>query len=188
MSLQQVDPVREAAPLLPALALRIGHTVALAVWGNRGATIVMIEESPAAVHVNMRRGTVFSIADTASGRLFAAWRPVDEVRALYTAERKQRPTSADGTPLPAWADFARELDEVRRQGLARTDSSVVPGVGAMSAPVFDHRGELVLAITSIGPSAAFDTRWDGPVGQALRDAAQAVSLRLGHRPAPAGGG
>ena len=95
-------------------------------------------------------------------------------------------SAADLLRRPAFP--ADALDEVRRQGLARTDSSVVPGVGAMSAPVFDHRGELVLAITSIGPSAAFDTRWDGPVGQALRDAAQAVSLRLGHRPAPAGGG
>jgi DNA-binding IclR family transcriptional regulator len=31
-----------------------------------------LEESPAAVHVNMRHGAVSSLTDTASGRLFAA--------------------------------------------------------------------------------------------------------------------
>src|SRR5438105_14854424 len=60
MSLQQADPVRLAAPLLADLALSIGHTVAIAVWGTRGPTIVLLEESPAAIHVNMPHGTGFS--------------------------------------------------------------------------------------------------------------------------------
>ncbi len=75
ISLQQADPVRVAAPLLPELAARTGHTVALVVWGGRGPTIVLREASPSAVHVDMRHGTVFSIAGTASGRLFAAHLP-----------------------------------------------------------------------------------------------------------------
>ena len=68
-SLHQAVPVQLAAPLLGPLAQRIGHTVAIAVWGARGATVVRLEESPAAVHVIMRHGTVFSFTGTASGRL-----------------------------------------------------------------------------------------------------------------------
>src|SRR5882672_344138 len=88
ISLQQADPVRIAAPLLPELAARTGHTVALVVWGGRGPTIVLREASPSAVHVDMRHGTVFSIAGTASGRLFAAYLPVAVVRPIYEAERQ----------------------------------------------------------------------------------------------------
>jgi DNA-binding IclR family transcriptional regulator len=49
----------------------------------------------------------------------------------------------------------------------------------MSAPVFDLRGRIVLGLTAIGPTAAFDLRWDGAVAQALRTAARALSVRLG---------
>ena len=176
MALQQADPVRAAASVLPELTLTLGHTVALALWGNRGPTIVHLVESPAAVHVNMRLGTVFSISDTASGRLFAALQPCEALRALYEQERRQLRVS-----LPVWSEFERQLDDIRRHGLSRSEGSVVAGVSAMSAPVFDHQGQLALALIAIGPSAAFDTRWSGAVAQALLNAAKQVSHRLGHR-------
>lgn len=174
IALQQADPVRLAAPLLPELAARLGHTVALVVWGARGPTVVLREASPAAIHVDMRHGTVFSIAGTASGRVFAAWLPESIVRPVYEAESR-----AVAQPLP-WAGFVESLDDVRRHGLARAEGAVVAGVSAMSAPVRDHAGQVVLAFTAIGPSAAFDARWTGTVARALRDAAAAVSLQLGH--------
>jgi DNA-binding IclR family transcriptional regulator len=190
ISLQQADPVRTAAPLLPELAARTGHTVALVVWGARGPTIVWREPSPSAVHVDMRHGTVFSIAATASGRLFAAHLPANVVRPIYEVERRQsaaRRRADHGVapaapPLTAWRTFESELVEVRRHGLGRSEGAVVAGVSALSAPVFDHRGAMVLALTAIGPSAAFDARWTGPVASVLREAAQSASARLGHGP------
>src|SRR4029450_5162433 len=38
ISLQQFDPVRMATPVLRELARELGHTMAIAVGGNRGAT------------------------------------------------------------------------------------------------------------------------------------------------------
>lgn len=185
MSLQQVDPVRIAAPLLDELAARTGHTLAMAVWGTAGPTIVWLAESPAAVHVNMRQGTVFSIAGTASGRAFAAHLPEALVRPFYDAERDAgRRGGGDG--LPTWAQFAKGvLAEVRAQGLSRTDGGVVAGVSALAAPVFDHRGAMVLALVIIAPSAALDTAWDGAIATQMREAAATVSLRLGFQPAAA---
>lgn len=181
ISLQQADPVRIAAPLLPDLAARTGQTVALVVWGSRGPTIVLREASPSAVHVDMRHGTVFSLGGTASGRLFATYLPADVVRPVYEAERRAAIDSRDADGAwPTWARLQRELGDVRRHGLGRAEGAVIAGVSALSAPVFDHRGAMVLAITAIGPSAALDARWSGPVAAALRDAARAVSARLGH--------
>ena len=182
MSLQQADPVRLATPVIEGLAQHTGHTAALALWGSHGPTIVRLAESPAAVHVNMRQGTVFSIAGTASGQLYAAYLPEALVRPLYEAERRAA-AAAGAAGLPAWAQFAKtKLAEVRQQGLGRADGSVVAGVSALSAPVFDHRGEIVLALTVIGPSAALDTAWDSAAAQAMRQAGASVSARLGHRP------
>lgn len=174
MALQQSDPARLAAQLLPELAQTLGHTVGVAIWGNRGPTIVHLSESPALVYVNMRHGTVFSIADTASGRLFAALQPTDELRALYEEERRLHRGQ-----LPIWRDFHAQLEGVRRQGLSTVEDSVVPGVNALSAPVRDHQGQLALALTVIGPSPALDTHPEGPVATQLIAAAQALSTRLG---------
>lgn len=182
MSLQQADPVRVATPLIEDLAQLSGHTVAIAVWGTHGPTIVRLAESPAAVHVNMRHGTVFSITGTASGQVYAAWLG-DAARPLYEAERRAAARARAGTAaLLTWADFEKTtLAAVRAQGLGRADGAVVAGVSALSAPVFDHRGAIVLALTAIGPSAALDTRCDSPVALLLRQAAAAASARLGYR-------
>lgn len=201
ISLQQAHPVQVATPLIGELAQRLGHTVAIAVWGTRGATIVRLEESPTAVHVNMRHGTVFSFANTASGRLFAAFQPPPVARERLEAERERSkaerlrvngdrlrlkmPAGSEPAgvpallPVPRWKDFETQLAEVRHHGLSRSVGEVVRGINAMAAPVFDHTGAMVLAITAIGPDAAFDTRWAGPLAQALKAAAAQASRRLG---------
>jgi DNA-binding IclR family transcriptional regulator len=174
ISLQQADPVRLATPVIHDLAQQTGHTVAVALWGNRGPTIVQLAESPLAVHVNMRPGTVFSIADTASGRLFAAYLPAAQVRPLLGGG------SAETTEA-AWQALSAELAAVRAEGLSRSEGAVLAGVNAMAVPVFDHTGALVLALTAIGPAAAFDTRSGGALAVAMAQAAAGLSVRLGYR-------
>ncbi|MCR5863906.1 IclR family transcriptional regulator [Aquincola sp. J276] len=169
ISLQQYDPVRLATPLADELAQSTGHTVALAVWGNRGPTIVRVAEAPSPVHVAMRHGTVMSVRGTASGWLFAAFHPRAEVAPLLAEE----------APAPG---FEAQLDEVRRRGLARAVDLSLPGVSALAAPVFDGRGAVVLSITAIGPSATFDSDWDGPLATELKRVADGLSRRLGWQP------
>jgi DNA-binding IclR family transcriptional regulator len=171
ISLQQYDPVRLATPLIEELAQLTGHTVAIAVWGNRGPTIVRVAEPPSPVHVSMRHGTVMSLTGTASGWLFAAHRPRDSVLAVLEAERT-RPD--DG--------FDARLADVRERRMARAVDLSMPGVSAMAAPVFDGSGTLVLSVTAIGATASFDSRWDGGVASALRRVATDLSRRLGWQP------
>ncbi|WP_213956556.1 MULTISPECIES: IclR family transcriptional regulator [unclassified Variovorax] len=190
IGLQQNNPVQIASPLIEALAASIGQTVAIAVWGDRGATIVRLAESPAAVHVVMRHGTVFSLTDTASGRLFGAYMEPAVVKRFLEEERSRRkqrdrgdPTPQPGmpaaAPVPNWREFETHLEEVKRHGLSRSTGEIVPGVNAMAAPVFDHKGTIVLAVTAIGAAGVFDSSWDGEVARALKACASQVSRRLG---------
>ena len=168
ISLQQFDPIRLATARLPDLARSIGHTVAIAVWGTRGATIVRTEEGPTPVHVTMRHGTVMSLRGTASGRLFAAYLPRDVVVAAMGAEAQR----IDAT-------LEAELATLRHDGLARVVDGAVAGVSALSAPVFDASGALVLSLTAIGPTASFDTAAQGVPARALCDGAAALCALLG---------
>ena len=184
IGLQQADPVRIAAPLLAPLARAIGQTVAIAVWGARGATIVQIAEAPSPVHVSLRHGTVFSLTDTASGRLFAAFLDAAVVKQLLDAERqRERPRAGPAASRhPSWKAFEAQLQEVRRHRISRSEGEVIEGVNAMSAPVFDHTGAIVLAVIAIGPAATFDAGWDGALAHALKGCADAVSTQLGAAP------
>jgi DNA-binding IclR family transcriptional regulator len=179
-SLQRLDPVRLALAEATTLADELGQTVALAVAGSHGPTVVSLTESRRPIHVNMRAGTVMSLTNTATGRVFAAWLPRDEVRRLIareagdadvlTAPRERRPTPQD---------LDRLVEEARRHGLARTTDRPIPGISALSAPVLDAAGRLALAMTVTGPSGTLDTAWNGVAARALAAAAKRVSARLG---------
>ena len=177
ISLQQLDPVALATAVIEPLAQAIAHTVAIAVWGDAGATIVRVARPASAIYVSMRHGTVMSLRGTASGLLFAAHRPQQQLLPLLHDRAAAR---GAGRIDPA---LQRTLATVRREGLARVKDALVPGISALALPVFDGRGTMVLALTAIGPTATFDSRRQGGVAQALREAAVSLSSRLGYRAA-----
>jgi len=175
ISLQQYEPVRLATPRIEELALQLGHTVAISVWGDRGPTIVRVAEAPSPVHISMRHGTVMSLTGTASGRLFAAHLPRERTQELMNAEQGLGLSTED----PALESL---LAKVRSSGLANSHDGVVQGVSALAAPVFDDQSRLVLTLTAIGPSGSFDLDPAGPVACALKLAGAELSRQLGWCP------
>ncbi|MCM2252355.1 MAG: IclR family transcriptional regulator [Ramlibacter sp.] len=180
-SLSRLDAVKLARGRVAELMEQIGHTLALAVWGNHGPTIVHWEEAPDAVTVNLRLGDVMPLLSSATGRCFAAHLPQDAIAQLLAEEiaRGRRQGRAD---VPASLDEARALlGEVRRRGAARVVDTLVPGIVGFCAPVFDSDGHIVLGMVALGPLGSFDPEWDGAVDRPLRAAARRLSSDLGYR-------
>ena len=178
--LQRLDPVKEASPLIAALAAETEQSVAVAVWGNLGPTIVRLEEPIHPLHVNLRTGTVMSLAYTATGRLFAAYLPPKVVEKLIIEDVARQSGRAGGTMQLTRTQVDDAIVETRRHGLSRTIGHPIPGINAFCAPVFDSAGNLVLGITAMGPEATFDNDWNGKVAAPLRACALEVSRRLGY--------
>lgn len=185
VSLQRLDPVRIAVPELTQLQASIGHTLGLAVLGSHGPTMVHITEASYPVHVNMRQGTVMSMLNTATGLVFAAWLPPKVAEHFIQREENDTAVTATlSTPLKSASPehLQAMLADIRVHGMARAVGNPLPGVDALSVPVFDHTGKLVLAITAIGPSGLFDVSWNGSIAQPLHACAQEISRKLGWRP------
>ena len=178
--LQRLDPVKEASPLIATLAAETEQSVAVAVWGNLGPTIVRLEEPIHPLHVNLRTGTVMSLAYTATGRLFAAYLPPKVVEKLIIEDVARQSGRAGGTMQLTRTQVDDAIVETRRHGLSRTIGHPIPGINAFCAPVFDSAGNLVLGITAMGPEATFDNDWNGKVAAPLRACALEVSRRLGY--------
>jgi DNA-binding IclR family transcriptional regulator len=179
ISLQLLDPVKIAIPEIAMLSEQIEHTVALAVLGNNGPTIVHLNESRQAVHVKMRTGTVVSILSTATGRVFSAFLPARLVEKLTARELGN--AGRQGKNKATASDVDQRLAEVRRRGLARSVGEPTAGINALSAPVFDHAGNILLAVTVIGASGVLDPAWTGDAAIRLKACANRISEKMGYR-------
>jgi DNA-binding IclR family transcriptional regulator len=167
---ERVGPLMEA----------IGHTIALAVWGNHGPTVVHWEESPQAVTVNLRLGDVMPLLSSATGRCFAAYVSRDAIAPMLRDEMA-RAQKAGRTDVPAsMAEVKAMLDDVRARRAARVVDTLLPGIVGFCAPVFDSDGHIVLGIVTLGSVATFDAAWDGAVHRPLAAAAAQLSADLGH--------
>jgi DNA-binding IclR family transcriptional regulator len=187
--LARVDAVKLARERVPALLAQTGHTVAIAVWGNQGPTMVHWAEAPQTVPVTLRLGDVMPLLSSATGRCFAAFmgkegRDAQRLNAMVRdelAQLKKMPRhDLTNSDLPQTVQAVQALlDDTRQHGLARVVHSLLPGVGGFCAPVFDAQGHLALGLVVLGSVATLDTAWGSPPALALLHCARQLSADLG---------
>jgi DNA-binding IclR family transcriptional regulator len=189
-ALSRVDSVKLARQLMPTLMALTGQTLALAVWGNQGPTLVHWEESPQAVTVNLRLGDVMPLLSSATGLCFTAFsfprlaagaRPQSRLALLVKDELARNQKLARKDVPASMAEVAALLEEVRLRGMSRAVNTLLPGVAGFCAPVFDADGHLVLGMVALGSLATFDPDWDGSVARPLAAAARQLSRDLGFK-------
>jgi DNA-binding IclR family transcriptional regulator len=180
--LRGVEPYQLASEAIATLVDQLDLAATIAVWGTHGATVVRVQESSHQIHANVRPGSVFGLTTTATGRLFAAFLPQRLVEPMIKAElRDPSRQSQTGLPRPTLAELRAELAGIRRRGLASTQGQPIPGLSALSGPVFDHSGQMQVAITLIGPSAVVDVSAESAQAAALLAFTNGLSERLGYR-------
>jgi DNA-binding IclR family transcriptional regulator len=178
--LRSADVVRVASDLLPDLRDATDETALLALWGSGGPVVVRLEESARPVFMNIRVGSVLPVLRTATGRVFAAFLPPEETRRLIAAERR----ALAGRGAYGAGPIGRLLAATRRRGVARVAGDLVPGVAALAAPVFDHKGRIAAVVGTLGRVEEMATSFTGPVARAVTRCADEISRRLGHAPGP----
>lgn len=191
-SLSRIDAVKLARDRIAALLAETGHTLAIAVWGNHGPTMVHWTEAPQTVPVTLRLGDVMPLLTSATGRCFAAFmgeegRDAQRIAPMIRDElAKLKKLPRNGLPLEDVPQSLPEvqalLEEARQRGLGRVVHSLLPGVGGFCAPVFDAQGRLALGLVVLGSVATLDTDWDGLPAQAVLRCARQLSADLGHSP------
>lgn len=183
--LGRLDPVRLSGPILDALCEEIQETVALAVWGNQGATIVRIVDAGGPITITLRPGTILPLYNSATGRAFAAFYRSPFLKKMLENELKDVSEISKTAITTVRRQLEKNLTEIRSHGISRASGSLTPGINGFSAPVYDHTGSMVAAITSLGSMGEFNVEWDSPVAKAMLETAKTLSHRLGHDGIPA---
>ena len=178
--LGRLDPVRLSGPILEALCEEIHETVALAVWGTHGATIVRIVDAGSPITITLRPGTTLPLCNSATGRAFATFYRSPFLKKMLDDELKEISESSKTAITTLRRQLEKSLTEIRSHGIARATGSLTPGINGFSAPVYDHTGSMVAAITSLGSMGEFDVEWESPVAKAMLAASMSLSHRLGY--------
>jgi flavin reductase (DIM6/NTAB) family NADH-FMN oxidoreductase RutF len=183
-SLSRVHAVKFASTAIAKLGAELGVTLGLCVWGNHGPTMVRWEPSRDPISQHLRTGLVLPLTTSASGICFAAWLPPGLTEAFETSEFE----TLDEAAIAA---YHSAVAAAKATGVARLVASESfndmygRAINALSFPVFDQSGDMVLAITAVGDAQTMDADPLGPVTAALRQCARALSRQLGYPPATA---
>lgn len=178
----QGEAVRVANAALAEICARIGLSVALSVWGNRGATLIRFERHPSFDWDQPTAGRVVSLVNSVTGRVFLAYMPREAVQPFLDEEIAAERSL--GYKVPSAADLEADAAEVRARGMARVLDSRVPemrglGVASFAAPIFDRFGQVVLVLTAMARAAQINAEWSGPTALAVAAEAALLSRRLG---------
>lgn len=178
--LAQLDPGRISVSFVDDLSVTLDETVFAAVWTPDGPIIVNWRGPWRPLGVNIRIGTVLPLLYSAVGRVFLAFGPEHETRALRAQEERRGPPQASKSKNPLGAkDISSLTSQIRACGYATVAGDYYDGVNSVGAPVFDHSGRLVMALAAVGVSSTFTgERWDRAVAD-VQTVAKDISTALG---------
>jgi DNA-binding IclR family transcriptional regulator len=179
--LADLDERRVAYPVLRDLTERTGETSALLKWNGHEAVSVEQIPSPHQVKHTTTLGTRYSTALSASVQVFLAAEQPERARALLRAGTVAL-AETDDAGLDA---FARRLAEVSQRGYALNYGETSVEEVGVSAPVFDHRGDVVAAVLVSAPRFRISPEHLQVLGEACAQAARDITRRLGGSPVAA---
>jgi DNA-binding IclR family transcriptional regulator len=128
-----------AAPLMRDLAQRINQSIHMAVLTDDSVLIAGQVDPPARHVMSVRLGTKVDVWRASSGRVMMAYQDDDEVTTMLAR-----------APLPAGmteAALRADLLAIRARGYEVVDSFMIKGIVNISAPLIDHTGRAIAALT-----------------------------------------
>ncbi len=170
--LASIDLRTIALPELRRLKDQTGQTATLSLRVGRHRVYLDQVESDSEVKQTITIGSTQPLYRGASGKAILAFMPPEEIQAVFEE-------AADLDP----SDRARLLEEltiIRDRGFAISRGERVPGAAAAASPVFDHRDDVVGAVSVAALSEVCSDADLLHYGVLARDTAMRISTKLGH--------
>ncbi|MGP9504183.1 IclR family transcriptional regulator [Specibacter sp. AOP5-B1-6] len=173
--LAELEERKVAYPLLRQLTERTAETSALMVWNGSEAMCVEQIASPQQVKHTTPLGALYRDAMSASVQVFLSLEPEARVRELIL----NGAISFAGVDEAGIEAYLLRLSDSAERGYATNyGESSLDEVG-VSAPVYDHRGNLVAAVLIPAPRFRVSPERLATLGAACAQTAHLITSRLG---------
>jgi DNA-binding IclR family transcriptional regulator len=174
--MSRLDVRAAAEPELELLSESIGETATLSILSG-DARIYVDQVTPAReIVMAVPLGRRFPLHAGSSSKALLAFLPEGDRRRIVEGplEALTETTLIDADVLAA------DLMAIRERGYALSTGERQRGAASVAAPVLDHTGRAVGAVSVCGPAERFGPALDD-AAQQLVSAAGRVSARMGHR-------
>ncbi|TDT51031.1 IclR family transcriptional regulator [Fonticella tunisiensis] len=173
-----LDLRKQAYPFLKELVDKYQETVHLVVNDRGEAVYIDKVEGPGAIRMYSQVGKRPPMYCTGVGKAILAYMPDKEVdRILF--EKGLRPftpnTITDVDKLKA------HLAEIREQGYSFDNEEIEIGLRCVAAPIKNHKGEVIAAISVAGPSTRMTWEKMNILAISVKEAAVNISRRMGYK-------
>ena len=176
--LNTLEVPRIARRHLEWLAEQTRETVHLCVLDEGEVVYVDKIESPQVIGLFSRIGRRAPAHCTGVGKALMAYLPADERRRLVERRPLKRYTA---NTITDFLQLEKELEEIRRTGIAFDREEHEPGVRCAAAPVFDLTGRVCAAVSVAVPTLRLPPGRLEELAKLVRQATQAISEDLGYR-------
>jgi DNA-binding IclR family transcriptional regulator len=183
------DVVSQIEARLAQFSQRVGEVIGVAQWVGNGVTFVNWFESSPEFSIRLKPGLQLGVTTSATAKLLAAYLEREVTEPLVRSELAEHQMPAAEQIELVYQEYA----EIRARGIARSLGARRSGLNALSVPVFDREGRVVVAVTALGMAPRFDADIAGPLAGQMLALSQELSAQMGgprineaaERPAPA---
>ena len=176
--LRRMDFIQLSKPVMAELAQKVQETVHLAVLSDTEIFYVDKAESPRALGVMSKIGQRGPLHCTALGKVLLAYQPEEEQMKII---RKIKLLPYTPKTITSKQRLLEELKVVRKQGYALDHREIEEDVECIGAPIRDHRGNVIAALSISGPQKKINTSGEKQFVSSVVEATALISSKLGYR-------
>lgn len=176
--LDRMDLPALAGPILQRLVERHEETVHLVVRDGGYVVYIAKRESPRSMRIVSQVGRRLPCHCTGVGKALLAYLPEEELEALVRENGLARYTRNTITDMAA---LRAELAKIRAQSYAMDNEEIEEGLRCVAAPVRNHTGKVVAAMSVAGPSSRMTPERVSEIIESVKAASWELSHRLGFK-------
>ncbi|MFQ5803311.1 MAG: IclR family transcriptional regulator [Candidatus Methylomirabilales bacterium] len=163
-----------AKPFLQDLFEELNLTCLLGQRFQDRVIIVDRVEAQDPFRITIPIGQALPLGQGALGRCFLAYLPESDLEHLWSQGVLEQADLRKGLP-----QIKKALAKVRRHGFVESFGEIAKGVNAAATPIFDHRGDVTLALGVIGFASLLPPRRLAHCGRKLREVSGLITRIMG---------
>ena len=176
--LSQINLVKETMPFLAEISMKYHENVYLGILFENTIFYLAKKEYPRKIQLMTHLGDRASFNCTALGKILIAFLPKDERKKIYLNVGFHKCTE---NSIVNEKKYEEEINKVKIQGFAMDNEEYEKDVTCIAAPVKNHYGQVVAAISISGPSYRFDAKKIEQIKFEIVNYAQKISVNLGYK-------
>jgi len=177
LALRHSGVLEVSRPYIKRLQVITGETVCVFMVSGTDRMCVDVVPSQHDLRMTIDVGATRPLHAGAAGKVLVAFMPAQDIRRILLGRRLPELTEKTVTSP---ARLFRQLEEIRRKGVAVSHGESVRGAAAIAAPIFGRDHSVIAAVNVLGPSIRLTSGRIQQFIPAVLEAAAAISRELGH--------